>query len=162
MVKYLKILAKAILYGLVGIFLLIFTFILLLRAPSNQMLLANYFKPIIQRELGYPVDLKGIQVKFFDELSITGLRVQDPWEKEMIYIEHLDVNFSISDLFLGGNKPTLDYARLFRPRVHLILEKKAGQVNLNHFVDQIIAWVHRISPTPPRVHRSSLFVKQTS
>ena len=90
MVKYLKILAKSVLYGLVGIFLLIFTFILLLRAPTNQMLLANYFKPIIQRELGYPVDLKGIQVKFFDELSISGLRVQDPWGKEMIYIEHLD------------------------------------------------------------------------
>ena len=150
MVKYLKILAKSVLYGLVGIFLLIFTFILLLRAPTNQMLLANYFKPIIQRELGYPVDLKGIQVKFFDELSISGLRVQDPWGKEMIYIEHLDVNFSISDLFLGGDKPTMDYARLLRPRVHLVLEKKKGQVNLNHFIDQIIVWVNRISPGPSK------------
>jgi hypothetical protein len=124
MVKYLKILAKSVLYGLLGIFLLIFTFILLLRAPANQMLLANYFRPIIQRELGYPVEIKGIQVKFFDELSLSGLKVHDPWGKEMIYIEHLDVNFSISDLFLGGDKPTLDYVRLLRPRVHLILEKK--------------------------------------
>ena len=127
MVKYLKILAKSVLYGLVGIFLLIFTFILLLRAPANQMLLANYFKPIIQRELGYPVEIKGIQVKFFDELSISGLQIHDPWGKEMIYIEHLDVNFSISDLFLGGNQPTLDYARLLRPRVHLVLEKKGSK-----------------------------------
>ncbi|MEN9386427.1 MAG: hypothetical protein RLZZ185_1168, partial [Bacteroidota bacterium] len=120
------------------------------------MLLADYFKPIIKRELGYPVDLKGIQVKFFDELSLTGLRIHDPWGKEMIYIEQLDVNFSISDLFMGGDKPTLDYARLFRPRVHLILEKKAGQVNLNHFVDQIIAWVNRISPGPSQ--GSSVFI----
>jgi hypothetical protein len=120
------------------------------------MLLADYFKPIIQRELGYPVEIKGIQVKFFDELSVSGLRIHDPWGKEMIYIEHLDVNFSISDLFLGGNEPTLDYARLLRPRVHLVLEKKQGQVNLNHFIDQIIAWVHRASPTPSK--ESSTFV----
>ncbi|WP_395766959.1 translocation/assembly module TamB domain-containing protein [Aquirufa sp.] len=156
MVKYLKILAKSVLYGLLGIFLLIFTFILLLRAPSNQMLLANYFKPIIQRELGYPVEIKGIQVKFFDELSVSGLRIHDPWGKEMIYIENLDVNFSISDLFLGGNEPTLDYARLLRPSVHLVLEKKQGQVNLNHFIDRIIAWVYRVSPTPSKA--SSTFV----
>ncbi len=156
MVKYLKILAKSVLYGLVGVFLLVFTFILLLRSPANQMLLADYFKPIIKRELGYPVDLKGIQVKFFDELSISGLRIQDPWGKEMIYIEELDVNFHISDLFMGGDKPTLDYARLYRPRVHLILEKKEGLVNLNHFVDQIIAWVNRVSPAPSK--GSSVFV----
>jgi hypothetical protein len=150
MVKYVKILAKAILYGLVGIFLLVFTCILLLRAPANQMLLANYFTPTIERELGYPVEIKGIQVKFFDELSLSGLKIQDPWGKEMIYIEHLDVNFSISDLFFGGDQPTLDYARLLRPRVHLVLEKKHGQVNLNHFTDQIIAWVNRISPGPSK------------
>lgn len=156
MVKYLKILAKSVLYGMVGIFLLIFAFILLLRAPSNQMLLADYFKPIIQRELGFPVEIKGIQVKFFDELSVSGLRVQDPWGKEMIYIENLDVNFSISDLFLNGDKPTLDYARLLRPRVHLILEKKDGKININHFIDQIIAWVNRSSTTPSK--GSSMFV----
>ena len=62
MVKYLKIFAKSILYGLVGIFLLIFTFILLLRAPSNQTLLAQYFSPKIEKAIGYPLTLKGIQI----------------------------------------------------------------------------------------------------
>ncbi len=31
-----------------------------------------------------------------------------------------------------------------------MLEKKKGQVNLNHFIDQIIAWVNRISPGPSK------------
>ena len=126
MVKYLKIFAKSVLYGLVGIFLLIFTIILLLRAPSNQTLLAHYFSPKIEKAIGYPLSVKGIQLKFFDEVSFWGLRVKDPWGKDMIYIERLDINFNLSDLFLQGSKPTMEYTRLLRPRVHLILEKKIG------------------------------------
>ena len=95
MVKYLKILAKSVLYGLLGFFLLVFTCILLLRAPANQTLLAQDFSPKIEKAIGYPLTLQGIQIKFFDELSLKGLRVKDPWGKEMIYIEKLDINFSI-------------------------------------------------------------------
>jgi hypothetical protein len=148
MVKYLKILAKTVLYGALGFFLLVFIGILLLRSPRNQTLLAQYFSPKIEQAIGYPLTLGGIQIKFFDELSLQGLRVKDPWGKEMIYIEKLDVNFSITNLFLQGSNPTLDYARLYQPRVHLILEKKHGTVNLNHFIDQIIAWVNRNSTSP--------------
>ena len=128
MVKYLKLLAKSILYGLVGIFLLFFSIILLLRAPSNQIRLANYFAPKIGKAIGYPLTLEGIQLKFFDEISFWGLRVKDPWGKDMIYIEKLDINFSVSDLFLHGSKPSMEYAQLIRPRVHLILEKKSGKM----------------------------------
>jgi hypothetical protein len=159
MVKYLKILAKTVLYGLLGFFLLVFTFILLLRAPANQTLLAQYFSPKIEKAIGYPLTLQGIQIKFFDELSLKGLRVKDPWGKDMIYIEKLDINFSISDLFLQTGRPTLDYARLYQPRVHLILEKKQGTVNLNHFIDQIIAWVNRNS-TGPQTGSSVFVIKE--
>jgi hypothetical protein len=145
MVKYLKILAKSILYGLVGIFLLFFSIILLLRAPSNQIRLANYFAPKIEKAIGYPLTLEGIQLKFFDEISFWGLRVKDPWGKDMIYIEKLDINFSISDLFLHGSKPSMEHAQLIRPRVHLILEKKSGKINLNEFIDRIIAYVNKNS-----------------
>ena len=80
--------------------------------------------PKIEKAIGYPLTLDGIQLKFFDEISFWGLRVKDPWGKDMIYIEQLDVNFSISDLFLQGSQPSMEYAQLIRPRVHLILEKK--------------------------------------
>lgn len=156
MVKYLKILAKSVLYGLLGFFLLVFTCILLLRAPANQTLLAQYFSPKIEKAIGYPLTLQGIQIKFFDEISLKGLRVKDPWGKEMIYIEKLDINFSISDLFLQTGRPTMDYARLYQPKVHLILEKQHGTVNLNHFIDQIIAWVNRGNPGPKS--GSSIFI----
>jgi hypothetical protein len=159
MVKYLKILAKSVLYGLLGFFLLVFTFILLLRSPANQTLLAQYFSPKIEKAIGYPLTLQGIQIKFFDELSLKGLRVQDPWGKEMIYIEKLDINFSVSDLFLQPGRPTMDYARLYQPRVHLVLEKTHGTVNLNHFIDQIIKWVNRNS-TGPQTGSSVFVIKE--
>ena len=160
MVKYLKIFAKSILYGLVGIFLLIFTFILLLRAPSNQTLLAQYFSPKIEKAIGYPLTVKGIQLKFFDEVSFWGLRVKDPWGKDMIYIERLDINFNLSDLFLQGAKPTMEYARLLRPRVHLILEKKSGKINMNEFIDRLIVWLS--SETPTKSTESAIFKIQSA
>jgi hypothetical protein len=141
MVKYLKIFVKTILYGLLGIFLLIFASILLLRAPVNQTLLANYLTPRVEKAIGYPVKMKGIQIKFFDELSIYGLEVKDPWGAKMIQIEQLDVNFSITHLFLQPGKPSLDYARLTRPNVHLIFEKKSGKMNIEEFILRLDNWI---------------------
>ncbi|MEN9960941.1 MAG: hypothetical protein RL045_1193, partial [Bacteroidota bacterium] len=141
MVKYLKIFVKTILYGLLGIFLLIFAAILLLRAPINQTLLANYLAPKVEKAIGYPVKMKGIQIKFFDELSIHELEVKDPWGAKMIQIEQLDVNFSIAHLFLQPGKPSLDYARLTRPNVHLIFEKKTGKMNIEEFILRLENWI---------------------
>ncbi|MEN9296198.1 MAG: hypothetical protein RJA42_465 [Bacteroidota bacterium] len=141
MVKYLKIFVKTILYGLLGIFLLIFAAILLLRAPINQTLLANYLAPKVEKAIGYPVKMKGIQIKFFDELSVYDLEVKDPWGAKMIQIEQLDVNFSISHLFLQPGKPSLDYTRLTRPNVHLIFEKKTGKMNIEEFIIRLENWI---------------------
>jgi len=141
MVKYLKIFVKTILYGLLGIFLLIFATVLLLRAPVNQTLLANYLAPKVEKAIGYPVQMKGIQIKFFDELSIYGLEVKDPWGAKMIQIEQLDVNFSITHLFLQPGKPSLDYARLTRPNVQLIFEKKSGKMNIEEFIIRLDKWI---------------------
>ncbi|MHA8065771.1 translocation/assembly module TamB domain-containing protein [Aquirufa sp. ROCK2-A2] len=141
MIKYLKILAKTLLYGLVAIFLLLFMFILLLRAPANQTLLAKYYSPKIEKAIGYPLTLDRIQLKFFDEVSFWGLKVKDPWGKEMIRIDQLDVNFSIYKLLLGNTDPALDYARLIRPKVHLIFEKKSGKMNLEEFIDRLSNWL---------------------
>lgn len=75
----------------------------------------------------------------------------------MIYIEKLDINFSISDLFLHGSKPSMEHAQLIRPRVHLILEKKSGKINLNEFIDRIVAYVNKNSTSTSTSTESSLF-----
>lgn len=159
MIKYLKILAKSFLYGLVAIFLLLFMIILLLRAPSNQTLLAKYYAPKIEKAIGYPLTLDRIQLKFFDEVSFWGLKVKDPWGKEMIYIRQLDVNFSIYDLLLGQNQSAFDFARLVRPKVHLIFEKKSGKMNLEEFIDRLTNW---LSPgkKDPRAPSSIFFIHE--
>ena len=120
---------------------MIFASILLLRAPINQTLLANYLTPKVEKAIGYPVKMRGIQIKFFDEVSIYDLEVKDPWGAKMIQIEQLDVNFSISHLFLQPGKPSLDYARLTRPNVHLIFEKKSGKMNIEEFILRLENWI---------------------
>ncbi|MHA8052819.1 translocation/assembly module TamB domain-containing protein [Aquirufa sp. Wall-65K1] len=154
MIKATKIFAKSILYGLVGIFLLFFLLVLLLRVPANQTLLAQYFAPKIEKAIGYPLTVRAIQLKFFDEISFWGLRVKDPWGKEMIHIERLDINFNLSDILFQGSNPHLDYARLYQPKVHLIFEKKSGKMNLDEFIVRIDHW---LNPGPSVAGPSSKF-----
>lgn len=160
MVKYLKIFVKTILYGLLGLFLLIFAGILLLRAPINQTSLAHYLSPKVEKAIGYPVRMKGIQIKFFDELSITGLEVKDPWGAKMILIDQLDVNFSISHLFLQPGKPSLDYVRLTRPNVHLIFEKKSHKMNIEEFIIRLEKWISGGVKKAPIKGPASIFTIQ--
>ncbi len=155
MVKFVKILAKTFLYSLVIVFFLLFGITVLLKAPSNQTLLARYFSPKIEQSIGYPLTFERIQFKFFDELSLWNLQVKDPWGKEMIKIEQLDVNFNLADLFLHGNKPTMEFARLVKPRVHLIFDKKDGKMNMDEFIVRLTNWLS--NPNAPQNTPSALF-----
>lgn len=141
MVKIIKILAKTVLYFLVIVFFLLFSVTVLLKAPANQTLLAKYFSPKLEQAIGYPLTFERIQFKFFDELSFWNLQVKDPWGKEMIKIEQIDVNFNLTDLILHGNKPTMEFARLVQPRVHLIFDKKDGKMNMDEFIVRLTKWL---------------------
>ncbi len=155
MVKFVKILAKTFLYSLVIVFFLLFGISVLLKAPGNQTLLARYFSPKIEQSIGYPLTFERIQFKFFDELSLWNVQVKDPWGKEMIKIEQLDVNFNLSDLFLHGDKPTMEFARLVKPKVHLIFDKKDGKMNMDEFIVRLTNWLS--NPNAPKNAPSALF-----
>lgn len=155
MIKFVKIVAKTCLYTLVMVFFLLFGITLLLKAPSNQTLLARYFSPKIEQSIGYPLTFERIQFKFFDELTLWNLQVKDPWGKQMIKIEQIDVNFNLSDLFLRGNKPTMEFARLVQPRVHLIFDKKEGKMNMDEFIVRLTNWLS--NPNTPKNAPSALF-----
>lgn len=155
MLKFIKILAKTFLYSLVIVFFLLFGITVLLKAPANQTLLARYFSPKIEQSIGYPLTFERIQFKFFDELSLWNVQVKDPWGKEMIKIEQLDVNFNLSDLLMHGNKPTMEFARLVKPRVHLIFDKKDGKMNMDEFIVRLTNWLS--NPNTPSTSPSALF-----
>jgi len=155
MLKFIKILAKSVLYSLVIVFFLLFSITVLLKVPANQTLLARYFSPKVEQAIGYPISFDRIQFKFFDELSLWDLQVKDPWGKEMIKIQQLDVNFNLSDLFLRGNKPTMEFARLVHPKVHLIFDKQDGKMNMDEFIVRLTKWLS--DPNAPQNTPSSLF-----
>ena len=127
----------------------------MLKAPANQTLLARYFSPKIEQSIGYPLTFERIQFKFFDELSLWDVQVKDPWGKEMIKIKQLDVNFNLSDLLLRGNKPTMEFARLVQPKVHLIFDKQDGKMNMDEFIVRLTKWLS--DPNTPKNTPSALF-----
>ncbi|MFM1912174.1 MAG: hypothetical protein RIR51_12 [Bacteroidota bacterium] len=139
MVNVLKILVKTILYGMLSLFFILFISIILLKIPSNQVRLANYFRPKIEKAINFPIELKSIQFKFSNELILNNIKIKDRQNNSMIDIKELDVNFDWIQLLFRGNRPLMSSARLIRPDVHIILDSTTNRVNMTEFVDAIVA-----------------------
>lgn len=155
MINILKILVKTILYGMLSLFFMVFVFIILLKIPANQIFLADYFRPKIEKAIGFPIQLKSIEFKFSNELILHSIKIQDRQKNQMIQIKELDVNFDWIQLLFNGDKPLLTSARLIRPDVHIIQDAKTNRVNMTEFVDAIIQAVS--DPNAPKNAPSALF-----
>jgi hypothetical protein len=82
------------------------------------------FCPKISTALGYPIEVDKVTIHFFDEATLEGVRVKDYQGYQMIDIEKLDVDFQLKSLVQDSTQNVLDYVRLFRPKVVLVIDKK--------------------------------------
>lgn len=157
MLKFFKILTKTILYSIVGVLLLAVLGIVLLRTSPVQTKLAQYFAPIISEKLGYPIRIGKVHLKFFDEVTLESVRVDDPAGFKMINIEKLDVNFKLKNLTDSVNL-NLDYARLYHPKIVLVIDKKTGLLNIDEFIRRInVLTAPEIPKKHPKNYRGQLF-----
>ena len=137
------------------LFFAIFIFILFLRVPYNQVRLAQYFRPKIEKAIGFPIQLRSIEFKFFNELNIHDIYIKDRQNNQMIFIKELDFNFDWSQLLFRGNRPLMTSARLIQPNVHLIQDAQTRLLNMDEFVKAIIAAVQ--DPNRPKNRPNALF-----
>ncbi|MEA5140507.1 translocation/assembly module TamB domain-containing protein [Arcicella rigui] len=135
-IKVSKIFTKVILNTIVGLLLFAILGFLTLRSSYVQTFLAQYFAPKISKALGYPIEIKKVTIRFFDQATFEGVKVKDYQGHQMIDVDKLDVDFQIKNLFQDSLHTKLDYVRLYRPNVHLITDKK-GKLNIDEFIRRI-------------------------
>lgn len=152
----LKISTKTVLYALVGVMILVVLLVSVLRTSYVQTKLAQYFAPKISTALGYPIEVDKVTIHFFDEATLEGVRVKDYQGYQMIDIEKLDVDFQLKSLVQDSTQNVLDYVRLFRPKVVLVIDKK-GDLNIDEFIRRINKLTASKEPRPKN-HKPSPFI----
>ena len=144
-IKVSKFLTKSVLYTIVGVLLLVVMLVAGLRSSFVQTRLAQHYAPIISKALGYPIEIDKVTIRFFDEARLEGVRVKDYQGIQMIDIEKLDVDFQLKSLLQDSLQTQLDYVRLYRPTVKMVMDKN-GDMNLDEFIRRINKLT--ASPTP--------------
>jgi len=146
LLKISKILTKLVLYSIIGLLLLAVLVVFFGRNSYIQTRLAQYYAPQISEKLGYPIEIDKVTLRFFDEVTLEGVRVKDYQGTQMLNIERLDVNLDAGRLldltipvlgFKGDSTKThLDYVRLYRPVFRIVTDKN-GDVNIDEFIRRI-------------------------
>ncbi|MBP6410559.1 MAG: translocation/assembly module TamB domain-containing protein [Pseudarcicella sp.] len=134
--KSVSILIKTILYTILVLMFLLTTAALLIRTSPVQTKLVNYLSPKLSKKLGYLVSIDNVYLKFFDEITLKGVRVDDPNGYKMLEIASLDVDFKMKNI-LDTNNLNIDYIKLDHPKIKLIVDKKTGILNMDLFISRI-------------------------
>lgn len=150
-----KFLTKSVLYTIVGVLLLVVMLVAGLRSSYVQTRLAQHYAPILSKALGYPIEIDKVTIRFFDEARLEGVRIKDYQGIQMIDIEKIDVDFQLKNLLQDSLQTQLDYVRLYRPNVKVVMDKN-GDMNLDEFIRRINKLT--ASPTPNPTSKPTPFI----
>ncbi len=147
------------------IFLLIFFGIatIALQFSGVQTSLVRKLTASVSETLGYPVEIRKINIKWFDILSLENVVIEDASQRRMIEVERLDVNLDIVNIFKNRHAEIrLDEVTLYKPEVRLVKNPKTGDLNFDEFVARINEitsggdTTHSDNHIPFRISRASL------
>ena len=130
--------------GIIGILLLAF---LVLQIPAVQQALLKRYLGDLNLKTNFKISTTGFNLYWFDRVDVNGLRVIDPEDNEMIYIEKLHVNFELFSLSKQGqiniDGVTLDSAKV--RLVYIVESDTTKDVNINEW----IAALNKLFAPPP-------------
>jgi len=120
----------------------------LLQLPSIQTRLAQEATLWLTEKIGGEVEVDRVRVRWFDDIALEGVRIQDLKKRPMIEVEEIFVNFQTNFQFDRVNlikfNNNLDYVMLRKPEVRLIREQD-GDFNFDKWIAQI---QHLVYPNP--------------
>nr|WP_236612861.1 hypothetical protein [Cesiribacter andamanensis] len=124
---------------LVALWLLLVTGLLVaLQFPSVQTRLVQSTARWLSEKIDHPVSISRVNLSWFDELELEGVRVLDGQDSLMIGVDHIRVDFDLISLLMES-PPRLDGVQLQRPYVQLIKNTPDSGLNINRFIRNIQA-----------------------
>lgn len=107
--------------------------VIALSRPSIQTKVIKKLTSIISEEIGHPVEIGYVNISWFDEAFLKDVWIRDTQGEEMIHVDRLNVNFSLSS-FLNNGGIHLDQARLTGADVSLRNNAPESGLNITWFV----------------------------
>ena len=148
--QFFSIFLKTLLYLLLTVALLALSVLVGLQIPVVQTRLAQEVARRISDKLLFPVTIDGVSIKWFDSVTLEGVRIGDLQGQPMITVGRLDANYNLRNLIdSSAHNLHLDEVVLYRPDVRMIKNPKTGDTNL----DEFIARIEKLTadPTKPSV-----------
>lgn len=127
--------------GFLKVILLFFLSLLLLLAvaagvlqiPAVQTAVVKKLTAYLSEKTGFPTEIRRVELRWFDALSLKEVRVYDQQDSLMIGIEEAFIDFRLSRL-LDKQQPALDEVALNHPQVQMLKNTPEGGLNINEFI----------------------------
>ncbi|HLL94901.1 MAG TPA: translocation/assembly module TamB domain-containing protein [Spirosoma sp.] len=148
--QFFSIFLKTLLYLFLTVVVLIVGVLLGLQIPAVQTRVTQEVAQRVSDKLLFPVTIDGVSIKWFDSLTLEGIRIGDRQGRPMITVGRLDANYNLRNLIdSSAHNLHLDEVVLYRPSVLMIKNPKTGDTNLDEFIARIE--VLTSDPTRPSV-----------
>ncbi|QIP12812.1 translocation/assembly module TamB [Spirosoma aureum] len=136
--QFFAIFLKTLLYLLLTVIGLLLGAVLGLQIPAVQTRVVSELATRFSKTLQFPVDIQGVSIKWFDSITLTGVRIRDREGRPMIRVGRLDADYDLQNLIdSSAHNIHLDEIVLYRPDVRMIKNPKTGDTNLDEFIARI-------------------------
>ncbi|WP_338871448.1 translocation/assembly module TamB domain-containing protein [Spirosoma sp. SC4-14] len=136
--QFFAIFLKTLLYLLLTVTGLLLGIVLGLQIPAVQTRVVSELATRLSDKLQFPVDIQGVSIKWFDSVTLTGIRIRDREGRPMIQVGRLDADYDLQNLIdSSAHTIHLDEIVLYRPDVRMIKNPKTGDTNLDEFIARI-------------------------
>lgn len=124
------------LWTLLTIVIIFFITTLALQHPYIQTKLVKEVASYLSKRLETPIELKYVNFRWFDTIFIKGLKVDDEFQNQMIYVDEVTLNFNLQSM-LREKTTEIEAARLVNADINLLKEATAEDFNIDVLVRKI-------------------------
>jgi len=136
--QFFAILAKTLLYLVLAVVGIAFALLLAVQLPVVQTRIVQEVARRVSAKLEFPVSIDGVSIKWFDSLTLSGVKILDREQRPMIQVGRLDIDYNLRNLIDSSvHNLHLDGAVLYQPAVRMIKNPRTGDTNLDEFIAQI-------------------------
>ncbi len=140
---------KVILWVLLSFFLLLALLAGLIQVPYVQNRIVGYLSEYLSEQTGFAIELDHINIDWFDQIKVEGLRVTDPAANEMIHARDVLIDFSLGALVDQANRNideiVIDSAEVYLTKIPY--DDSTQTLNITEFVRRVKALIRRQSNT---------------
>lgn len=129
--------AKTVTVFIAAVVLLVTLLLLSLHIPLVQRTLVTKLSSTLTEVLKFPVSVGYVYISWLDTLVMKDVVIKDGHGERLIAVQDLRVRFSLTAL--AQHNITVRAAYLEKPEVNVIMHPGAKKLNINEFVDNILA-----------------------